>query len=208
MKVQKSARVLSLVVLLVSFTSTNQPARASASSVDGLGMQIIDRNFPQSQDIIQDYPTVSTVVSPSSVNIGEVARVTVSLNNVPTEGYTSAEITCTYDPNLVEATNIVVASLFGIDPATAINGPQGGRFIVAIAGSDGNKATTSGTVIVFYVRGLQAGQTTLNCKARVPEGNQGLINIESIPASVTILGGPLTPTIPPAPCDKQNLLRM
>lgn len=205
MKIQKYVRVASLVMLLVSLIPINQSAHAG--SVDELEMQIIDHNFPGLQDILPDQPTVSTVINPSSVNIGEAARVTVSLNNVPIEGYTSAEITCTYDPNLVEATNIVVASLFGVDPATAINGPQGGRFIVAIAGSYGNKATNSGTVIVFYVRGLQAGQTTVRCTARVPEGNDELINIEAIPASATVLGDPLTPTLPPAPCDKAEFIR-
>jgi hypothetical protein len=206
MKIQKYFRVLSLVVLLVSMISINQPVRASTSSVEGQDMRIIDRSFPELQDIIQDQPTVSTVVNPSSLNIGEAAMVTVSLNNVPAEGYTSVELTCSYDPNVVEASNIVVASLFGVDPATAINGPQGGRFVVAIAGSYGNKATNSGTVIVFVIRGLQSGQTTLRCTARVPEGNDELINIESIPASVSIPGGPLTPTISPAPCDKAEFI--
>jgi len=206
MKIQKYFRVLSLVVLLVSMISINQPVRASTSSVEGPDMRIIDRSSPELQDIIQDQPTVSLVVNPSSVNIGETARVTVSLNNVPAEGYMSTELTCTYDPNLVEASNIVVASLFGVDPATAINGPQGGRFIVAIAGSYGNKATNSGTVIVFVIRGLQSGQTTLRCTARVPQANDELVNLESIPASVTVLGGPLTPTLPPAPCDKAEFV--
>ncbi|HEU0294195.1 MAG TPA: NBR1-Ig-like domain-containing protein [Anaerolineales bacterium] len=206
MKIQEYVRVLSLVVLLVSFISINQPVRASTSSVDQLDMRIIDRNFPEFHDIIQDQPTVSTAVNPTSVNIGEAARVTVSLNNVPAEGYTSIELTCSYDPNLVEASNIVVASLFGVDPVTAINGPHGGRFVVAIAGSYGNKATNSGTVIVFYVRGLQAGQMALECKARASKGNNVLTEIMSTGANLTILGNIPTPTFQPTLCDKAQFI--
>ena len=206
MKIQNYVRLLSLVVLLVSLLSINQPAHASTSSVGQWDMRIGDRNFAEFQDIIQDQPAVSVVVNPPSVNIGEAALAKVNLNNVPAEGYSSIELTCSYDPNMLEATSIVVASLFGIDPVTAINGPQGGHFIVAIVGSSGNKATASGTVIAFSVRGLQAGQTALNCEARVPEGNGELINIESIPTSVTVLGGPLTPTLAPAPCDKAEFI--
>ena len=39
----------------------------------------------------------------------------------------------------------------------AINGPQNGSFIVAIAGSNGNKATTSGAAFTFSLKGLAAG---------------------------------------------------
>ena len=70
--------------------------------------------------------------------VGESATVTVNLGNVPAEGYTSAEFTCTYDPSLAEVSNIVTTNLFGTDAAVAINGPQNGSFIVAIAGSNGN----------------------------------------------------------------------
>ena len=91
------------------------------------------------RQVVNVLPSVSTSVNPTSLNVGESAIVTVSLNNVPAEGYTSAEFTCTYNPSLVEASNIVVAGLFGTDAAVAINGPANGSFIVAIAGSNGNK---------------------------------------------------------------------
>src|SRR4030095_16514124 len=110
-------------------------------------------------------PYVSTVVTPQTIDIGGTALATVSLNNVPTDGFASAEFTCTYTANLVGVSNIVVANLFGTDPATAINDPQNGSFIVAVAGSSGNKANTSGTAFTFDVTGLQAGQTAIDCTA-------------------------------------------
>lgn len=144
-------------------------------------------------------PHVSTDVDPDSINVGETALVTVRLNNVPPEGYTSAEFTCTYDANLLEAGNIVIADLFGADPATAINGPQGGSLIVAIAGSRGNKATTSGIVFTFTVTGLQAGQAAIDCKARVSTGDNVLTNLPSSAAVLTVLGLSPTPTPSPTP---------
>ena len=201
-KFQKYLRVLSFVVLLLSFSPINQPVGASTSSVGEGDMGI----SPNVQVTVQGQPNLSVAVNPSSVNVGAAALVTVSLNNVPTEGYTSIELTCTYDQNLVETGNIVVASLFGVDPATAINGPHGGRFIVAIAVSDGNKATNSGTVIVFYVRGLQAGQMALECKARASKGDNMLTDIESTVANLTILGSTPTPTLTPALCDKAQFI--
>ena len=47
-----------------------------------------------------DQPTVSISVSPSSINVDETATVMVRLDNVPPEGYTSLELTCSYYPNL------------------------------------------------------------------------------------------------------------
>jgi len=153
------------------------------------------------REVVQSLPAVSTVVSPSSVNVGESAVATVSLNNVPAEGYTSAEFTCTYDASLVEVSNILVANLFGADPATAIQDPQNGSFIVAIAGSNGNKATTSGVVFTFNVKALQAGQTVIECKVRVNNGNNILTDLPSIGSSLTINGvaPTLTPIASPTP---------
>jgi hypothetical protein len=87
--------------------------------------------------------------------VGQIATVNVNLNNVPVGGYTSAEFTCTYNPALVEVSNIAVTNLFGADPVTALTGPQGGTFIVAIAGTNGNRATVGGTAFTFSARGLQ-----------------------------------------------------
>ena len=146
-------------------------------------------------------PYVSTTVAPGSVSVGQNATATVRLNNVPAEGYTSTEFTCTYNSTLSGVSNIVVADLFGTDPAVAINDPQNGSFIVAVAGTSGNKATADGTAFTFSLTGLQLGQTAVECKARVSKGDNTLTSIDFIPGSLNIIGtstptpGPL-PTVP------------
>lgn len=193
MKLKRLFQLFVLLTLLFSPLGTNQPVRASNGSVDKL------------KDI-QNEPTVSMTVNPSIMEVGGTAMATVSLNNVPAEGYTSAELNCTYDPNLAEASNIVIANLFGIDPVTAISGPHAGSFVVAIAGSDGKKATSSGIVMAFVIRGLQAGQASLECQARVSQGDNALIGIASSGTSVMILGPTVTPTIVPSSCDKAEFI--
>jgi hypothetical protein len=116
-------------------------------------------------------PHSSTTVDKPDIDVGETTIVRVGLNNVPIEGYSSAEFTCAYDPNMLEVNNIMTTDLFGADSAVALNGPQDGTFIVAIAGSHGNKATMDGTAFTFEIKGLQAGQTTIDCKVRVNTGN-------------------------------------
>jgi len=144
-------------------------------------------------------PYVLTAVNPLSVNIGGTALASVSLNNVPGTGYKSAEFTCTFNANLVEVSNIVVTNLFGADTVSAINGPQNGSFIVAIAGSDGNKDTMSGTAFTFDVKGLQAGQTALECIVRVSTGDNVLTALPSVGTGLTILGATPTPTFVSTP---------
>jgi hypothetical protein len=107
---------------------------------------------------------------------------------------------------LVEARDILVADLFGADPVVAINGPKQDRFIVAIAGSAGNKATSSGTVMTFVVRGLQAGQSPMECQARVAKGDNVLTTIASTGNNVIVLSPTVTPTIKPVPCDKAEFI--
>jgi hypothetical protein len=146
--------------------------------------------------------SVTTSVTPSNINVGETATVTVSLNNVPVEGYTSAEFTCTYDANLVAVSNVAAAGLFGADPATAFNSTQNGSFIFAIAGSHGNKATSSGTAFTFTVTGLQAGQSSVECTARVSKGDNTLTSISSTgAASLTVTGSTPTETPTAEPTD-------
>ena len=138
------------------------------------------------RQVVDQGQSVSTVVTPTGITVGESAVVTVNLNNVPPEGYTSAEFTCTYPPSLVEVGNIVVTNLFGTDAAVAIFGPQNGSFIVAIAGSNGQKATTSGAAFTFEVPGLQAGQATIECTVRVSQGDNVLLDLPSTAAILTI----------------------
>jgi len=141
-------------------------------------------------------PEAVTTLSANSVTVGESVTVTVSLNNVPAEGYASAEFTCTYPFGVVEVSNIVTTGLFGTDPAVATNDPQNGSFIVAIAGSNGQKATDSGVVFTFNAATLQVGQAFINCVARVSMGDDGLNELPSTGATLTIndviLDGTLT----------------
>jgi hypothetical protein len=146
------------------------------------------------REIVNSQPSVSTSVNPTSLNVGENATVTVSLNNVPPEGYTSAEFTCTYNPAFLSTSNVVIGNLFGADAASAINVPQAGTFIVAIAGSNGAKATTSGPVFTFTVTALQPGQTSIECTVRVSKGDNVLTPLPSTAADLTITGSLPTPT--------------
>lgn len=143
-------------------------------------------------------PYVSTTITPQSIAVGANALVTVRLNNVPSTGYTSTEFSCTYNANVFEASNITIASLFGADPVTAINGPNAQNLIVAIAGSGGNKATTSGTAFTFDVKGMQPGQTVIECRARVSQGNNVLTEIPFVVDYLTVQGNPPTPNVTPS----------
>jgi murein DD-endopeptidase MepM/ murein hydrolase activator NlpD len=154
-------------------------------------------NLLLQRDNLPSGPYVSTTVTPESVNVGQSATATVRLNNVPADGYNSTEFTCTYNPALAQVTNILVADLFGADPVVAINDPQNGSFIVAVAGSKGNKVTTSGTAFTFSLSGEQAGQTAVECKARVSKGDNVLTAIDFIPGSLTVLGNTSTPVVSP-----------
>jgi cohesin domain-containing protein/carboxypeptidase family protein/dockerin type I repeat protein len=131
-------------------------------------------------------PSVATVVTPASVAVGQSAAVTVSLAGVPAEGYTSTEFTCTYDGAVVESSNLVTGSLFGPDPAVALNGPANGSFVLAIAGSTGSKAAADGSAFTFSLKGLKAGQTAVECKARVSKGDGALSDVSSAPGSLAV----------------------
>ena len=152
----------------------------------------------------QSQPTVSMSVSPSNISLGETATVTVRLDNVPAEGFTSIELTCSYSPNLVEPGNILVTDLFGADPAVAIKNPQNDRFIVAIAGAHGGKATSSGTLMTFTVRGLQGGQSPMECQARASRGDNALTTVASTGNNVIVLTP--TPTSTTGFCDSAEFI--
>ncbi len=63
-------------------------------------------------------PFVSIELNPNNVHVGETTLVSVQLNNVPVEGYKSAEFTCTYNAGLLEKSNIVATILlFSSNPA-------------------------------------------------------------------------------------------
>src|SRR5215207_4326258 len=160
-------------------------------------------------------PYVSTVVDSQTIYIDESALVTVRLNNVPAEGYTSAEFTCSFNASMAEASNITLTDLFGLDAVVAIPPQQNNSFIVAVAGSNGNKATTSGTVFTFSIKGLQVGQTNLGCEARVSGGDNVLTQLPSANTSLTVLSTTSTPTpnltpgpptVLPSACDRAEFI--
>ena len=136
---------------------------------------------------------VFTSITPATIEAGDTGQLTVRLNNVPVQGYTSTEFTCTYDPAFVEIGNISVGSLFGPDAVSGISGPRNGSFILAVAGSHGRKASGSGVAFTFDAKGLRAGQTNVECKARVSEGLNVLESIGSLPSTMTITGIAPTP---------------
>jgi len=177
--------------------TTSQPAGnyfIQTQPVSGSGFYVLTL-----RQVVNIQPNVSTSVTPTNLNAGDSAVVTVSLNNVPAEGYTSAEFTCTFDANLLEASDLVITDLFGADPAVAVNDSQSNSFIVAIAGSNGDKATTSGIAFTFSVKGLQAGQSAIECTARVSKGDNVLTDLPSTGANVTVVGSIPTATFTPTP---------
>jgi hypothetical protein len=132
-------------------------------------------------------PFVSIVLNPTSIEVDGTSTAIVSLNNVPETGYSSVEFTCSYDHTMIEVSNITAnTDLFGADAAVAVNGPQDGSFIVAIAGSNGNRAVADGAAFTFSVLGLVAGQTPVECSARVSTGGS-LAAINFTGATLTIV---------------------
>jgi hypothetical protein len=129
---------------------------------------------------------VTTNIDPGTVTVGETAEVTVWLNQIPAEGYTSAEFSCTYPLALVSVSGITFTDLFGTDPATATNDPQDGTFIVAIAGSNGQRAMVDGVAFSFTVTALAAGIADIECTARASTGDGTLIDLESTGTTLTI----------------------
>jgi hypothetical protein len=157
------------------------------------------RIFQTLREMLQTQPSASTTLNPTTVNVGETATATVSLDDVPAEGYASAEFDCTYNPTIMQVSNIAVTNLFGADAVVAINGPQNGSFIIAIAGSNGNRVTTSGAALMFGSTALQAGQSPLQCTARVSEGDNVLTRLPSSGSTLTVAGS--TPTATSTPTD-------
>ena len=186
----------------IAGTLTAQPIVQTAIAATGTASALTMTAAATTPTVTVTTTTVPTPTGPyvlvdviePTLTFNQTSLVNVSLNNVLAEGYTSAEFVCTYDPVIIEVSNILAAELFGSDPATALSGPQNGEFILAIAGSNGKKATSSGTAFTFSVRGLQAGQSTVQCTARVSTGQGSLQSIAYIPDIVTVVGATMSPT--------------
>jgi hypothetical protein len=133
-------------------------------------------------------PFVSVILNPSSLVIGETSTAVVMLNNVPVDGYPSVEFSCSYNPSLVQVSDIIAnTDLFGADPVVATNGPQGGSFIVAIAGSNGHKVVADGAAFTFRVEGLVVGPASIECRARVSTGGNALTEISFTGSTLTTI---------------------
>lgn len=144
--------------------------------------------------------TVITSASPKTLLVGETSLVSVNMVNIPVEGYASVEFTCTFAPDIIKTENIQVATLFGNDPVSAFQDLQNGSFILAIAGSNGNKALTDGLAFTFTASGLKAGQSGVDCAARVSTGENILTSLASLPDILTVLDASsptATPVLPP-----------
>jgi len=164
--------------------TTNQPAgdyfiQIQPNTGDGTYLMEISRV----EQVVE--PSAAVMLNPASVIVGGTSAGTVMLTNIPQGGYASAEFTCTYDPALIQISNLTDAGLFGSDPATAISGPANGSFVYAVAGSNGQRATTDGAVFTFTVTALAAGQAQISCVARVSTGGS-LTTIASTPATLAI----------------------
>ncbi len=132
-------------------------------------------------------PSLALSIAPASLTIGESAVVTVSLNDIPAEGYASAELTCTYPVDLLSVGNVTEQGLFGDDPVVASVGVADGSFIYAIAGKNGTKATAGGAVIEFSITALALGDATLNCVAKVSTGDGTLTELVPVSAVVNVV---------------------
>ncbi len=171
-------------VLSSALLNTNQPAGDYFIQVQpqtGEGTYLME--ITRVEQVVE--PTASVMLNPASVLVGGTSTGTVMLTNIPEGGYASAEFTCTFDPALVSISNIADAGLFGSDPAAAINGPANGSFVFAVAGSNGQRATSDGAVFTFTVTALAVGEAEINCVARVSAGGS-LTTIASTPATLLI----------------------
>ena len=79
----KGTRIWIALLCLIAITIPT-PARAKSAADDN----------PLSTPTPSADPFVSIEVSPTSLPVGETASISVKLNNVPVEGYKSAEFTC------------------------------------------------------------------------------------------------------------------
>ena len=127
-----------------------------------------------------------SIIAPEGIKVGASSMGYVYLGNVPPGGYASAEFAGNYDHALIEIKDVTATDLFGMDPVTAVNGPQNGDFIFAVAGSNGQRATADGEVFAFTITGLQPGVSPLDCVARVSTGDGTLSQITSLNTTLTV----------------------
>lgn len=137
-------------------------------------------------------------ITPTRIAPNETALVTLGLNNVPEQGYSGVEFSCAFAEGAVEISELSVTNLFGEDPVSALNGPQNGAFIVAIAASGENRANKSGAAFTFRAKALKASAVNLRCQARVSSDDQTLSSLPFLNADLFIAESTPIPTLEPS----------
>ena len=134
--------------------------------------------------------------APTSIHTGDTVTYAIDIQNLPPEGLTSAEFACRYDDELVTipGDRFVDTHRFGDDAIVAINGPTGGTFVYAIAGTT-QRATNAGTVFTFdMVAGGNPGTFTFDCTVRASKGG-ALFSVPFSSISITINPVPTQGTV-------------
>ncbi|GAB4493224.1 MAG: hypothetical protein Fur0016_29120 [Anaerolineales bacterium] len=134
-------------------------------------------------------------ITPARIAPTETALVTLGLNNIPGQGYSGVEFSCSFAEGAIEISEMSVTNLFGDDPALALNGPQKGAFIIAIAASGENRASKSGAAFTFRAKALHAGAVNLQCQARVSSDDKTLASLPFLNADLFIADFTPTPTL-------------
>src|SRR5215216_3744106 len=75
-----------------------------------IGIKPVSANtVPPPGGVLQTGASISITLQPGRLSLHETATGTVSLQEVPPGGYTSAEFTCTYRADLVQVSDILVS---------------------------------------------------------------------------------------------------
>ena len=175
MKIRTLSRFSSLIFLLISLVISQSSALAAAPRQDA----------GPTATVHLDVPANKMSVSAPAITVNTTISYAMDLNNLPSQGLTSAEFGCFYDPSIVEISSLSDGGLFGTGAITNTVGPTGGTFIYAIAGINNNKAAGSGTALRFNLKGLVAGTFTFDCQVRASTGG-GLFIIPFAPITITI----------------------
>lgn len=191
---------------IVRLTKDNIPA-ITATPQPTKTPQATSTLTPQPTRSLPAEPYGYAEITPLRIAPNETALVMLGLNNVPEQGYSGVEFSCSFAEGALEISEMSVTNLFGDDPVLALNGPQNGSFIVAIAASGENRANQSGAALTFRAKALKAGPANLQCQARVVSDDNTLSSllflnvdlsiIESTAYPTPTLEPTITPTFPP-----------
>ena len=176
MKKQSIFRIFGLLTILSMLIASQTPAFAAAPG-----------QTTGTTASIHIATTALRTVAPTSIHVDDVITYAIDLQNLPSGGLSSAEFSCRYDETLVDISNLRDVGLFVATPVVAINGPDAGTFVFAIAATSG-KATSSGTVFNLDLTAKAAGSFTFDCQVRASTGG-ALFAIAFSPLTITITVG-------------------